>query len=137
MTSVFAVDACRTPVGKIKGALAQVRPDQLTAEVQLKPRIVFTRTKVQADVKRILELYRRNGRFAATVDAKVIQLPQNRVDLVFEINEGASTGIKTINFIGSHQFSVSKLKEVISTRESRFPSSPTSSMTSSTGRGCG
>jgi outer membrane protein insertion porin family len=94
--------------------------NQLTAEVQLKPRTVFTRTKVQADVKRVLELYRRNGRFAATVDAKVIQLPQNRVDLVFEINEGASTGIKTINFIGAHQFSISKLKEVVSTRESRW-----------------
>src|SRR5579859_6281028 len=94
--------------------------NQLSTEVQLKPRVVFTRTKVQADVKRILELYRRNGRFAATVDAKVIKLAQNRVDLVFEIDEGASTGIKSINFIGSRQFSVSKLKEVISTRESRW-----------------
>jgi outer membrane protein insertion porin family len=94
--------------------------NQLNAEVQLKPRIVFTRTKVQADVKRILELYRRNGRFAATVDAKLIKLAQNRVDLVFEIDEGASTGIKTINFIGAHQFSVSRLKEVVSTRESRW-----------------
>jgi outer membrane protein insertion porin family len=94
--------------------------NQLSAEVQLKPRTVFTRTKVQADVKRVLELYRRNGRFAATVDAKVIQLPQNRVDLVFEINEGASTGIKRINFIGAHEYSVSRLKEVVSTRESRW-----------------
>jgi outer membrane protein insertion porin family len=94
--------------------------NHLSAEVQLKPRIVFTRTKVQADVKRILELYRRNGRFAATVDPKVIQLAQNRVDLVFEIDEGASTGIKTINFIGARQYSVSRLKEVISTRESRW-----------------
>jgi outer membrane protein insertion porin family len=93
---------------------------QLTSEVQLKPRVVFTRTKVQADVKRILDLYRRNGRFAATVDAKLIKLPQNRVDLVFEINEGASTGIKSINFIGARRFSVSRLKEVISTRESRW-----------------
>jgi len=94
--------------------------NQLLAEVQLKPRVVFTRTKVQSDVKRILDLYRRNGRFAATVDPKVIQLPQNRVDLVFEIDEGTSTGIKSINFIGAHQFSVSRLKEVISTRESRW-----------------
>jgi outer membrane protein insertion porin family len=94
--------------------------NQLTAEVQLKARVVFTRTKVQADVKRVLELYRRNGRFAATVDAKVIQLPQNRVDLVFEIDEGASTGIKSINFIGARQYTVSRLKEVISTRESRW-----------------
>jgi len=94
--------------------------NQLNAEVQLKPRTVFTRTKVQGDVKRILELYRRNGRFAATVDAKLIKLPQNRIDLVFEIDEGASTGIKTINFIGAHQFTVSRLKGVVSTRESRW-----------------
>ncbi|MGE5202558.1 MAG: outer membrane protein assembly factor BamA, partial [Acidobacteriota bacterium] len=93
---------------------------QLQAEVQLKPRTVFTRTKVQSDVKRILDLYRRNGRFAANVDPKVIQLPQNRVDLVFEIDEGASTGIKRISFIGSHEFSASRLKEVIQTRESRW-----------------
>jgi acetyl-CoA acyltransferase len=33
MTAVYAVDACRTPVGKIKGALASVRPDHLSADV--------------------------------------------------------------------------------------------------------
>jgi outer membrane protein insertion porin family len=93
---------------------------QLQAEVQLKPRTVFTRTKVQSDVKRILDLYRRNGRFAANVDPKVIQLAQNRVDLVFEIDEGASTGIKRISFIGAREFSASRLKEVIQTRESRW-----------------
>ena len=93
---------------------------QLLAEVQLKPRVVFTRTKVQSDVKRVLDLYRRNGRFAATVDPKVIQLPQNRVDLVFEIDEGATTGIKSINFVGNREFSVSRLKEVVGTRESRW-----------------
>ena len=93
---------------------------QLLSEVQLKPRVVFTRTKVQSDVKRILDLYRRNGRFAATVDPKVIQLPQNRVDLVFEIDEGATTGIKSINFVGNHEFSASRLKEIIGTRESRW-----------------
>lgn len=93
---------------------------QLLAEVQLKPRVVFTRTKVQSDVKRMLDLYRRNGRFAATVDPKVIQLPQNRVDLVFEIDEGATTGINSINFVGNHEFSASRLKEIIGTRESRW-----------------
>ncbi|HUK06947.1 MAG TPA: outer membrane protein assembly factor BamA [Stellaceae bacterium] len=93
---------------------------QLLAEVQLKPRTVFTRTRVQADVKRILDLYRRNGRFAARVDPKVIKLEQNRVDLVFEIDEGATTGIKSINFVGAHTFSPSKLKEVIQTRETRW-----------------
>lgn len=92
----------------------------LNTEVQLRPRVVYTRTKVQGDVKRILDLYRRGGRFAATVEPKVVQLPQNRVDLVFEINEGAVTGVKRINFIGNKQFSDGRLREVIRTTESRW-----------------
>jgi outer membrane protein insertion porin family len=92
----------------------------LTDEMQLRPRVVYTRAKVQADVKRIIELYRRSGRFAATVDPKVIPLDQNRVDLVYEINEGALTEISSINFVGARQFGPSKLQEVISTKESRW-----------------
>lgn len=92
----------------------------LNAELQLRARTVYTRTKVQSDVKRILELYRRSGRFAANVEPKVIPLDQNRVDVVFEIEEGQVTGIKSITFIGNHQFEDSQLRGVISTRESRW-----------------
>jgi len=92
----------------------------LDAEVELRPRVVFTRTKVQSDLQRILELYRRQGRFAATVDAKVIQLEQNRVDLVFEINEGPTTQIQSINFIGNRAFSDGSLRDEIATSESAF-----------------
>jgi outer membrane protein insertion porin family len=92
----------------------------LNQEVQLKPRSVYTRTKVQSDVKRILDLYRRNSRFAARVEPKIIPLAQNRVDLVFEIDEGPTTGIRSINFVGNHLFSASRLREVISTKESRW-----------------
>ena len=92
----------------------------LNSEVQLKPRVVYTRTKVQSDVKRILDLYRRNGRFAATVDPKVIPLEQNRIDLVFEIDEGPVTGVRSITFVGNHQFSASRLREILQTKESRW-----------------
>jgi outer membrane protein insertion porin family len=92
----------------------------LTDEVQLKPRVVYTRTKVQNDVKRILELYRRSGRFAATVEPKVVQLPQNRVDLIFEINEGSVTGVERIAFVGNQHFSDSTLRGEIRTVESRW-----------------
>jgi outer membrane protein insertion porin family len=92
----------------------------LSAELQLRPRVVYTRTKVQADVKRLLDLYRRSGRFAASVDPKVIALDQNRVDLVFEIDEGVVTGISSINFVGNHQFTPGRLKETIQTKESRW-----------------
>ncbi len=94
--------------------------ETLEAETELRPRIVYTRTKVQNDVKRILDLYRRSGRFAAVVEPKVIQLEQNRVDLVFEIDEGPTTGIKSINFIGNREFSDSSLRGEIVTQESAF-----------------
>lgn len=98
----------------------KLETDTLTSEVQLRPRVVFTRTKVQADVKRILDLYRRAGRFAATVEPKIIQLPQNRVDLVFEIEEGGLTGISKITFIGNKRFSDGQLRGETQTVESRW-----------------
>jgi outer membrane protein insertion porin family len=92
----------------------------LNDEIQLRPRVVYTRTRVQNDVRRILELYRHHGRFGATVDPKVIQLSENRVDLVFEINEGEFTGIRSINFVGNHAFTEGKLRGIIVTKESRW-----------------
>ncbi|MCC7167724.1 MAG: outer membrane protein assembly factor BamA, partial [Rhodospirillales bacterium] len=98
----------------------RVKDDVLTPEVQLKPRTVYTRTKVQNDVKRILEIYRRHGRFAATVEPKIIQLEQNRIDLVFEINEGKRTGVRRINFVGNKEYSDSKLRDELQTKEERW-----------------
>jgi outer membrane protein insertion porin family len=92
----------------------------LSNEVQLRPRVVYTRSRVQNAVSRILELYRRNGRFAATVEPKVIELEQNRVDLVFEINEGPLTEVSRIVFIGNNSFSGSTLRGVIQTRETAW-----------------
>lgn len=98
----------------------RIEDDVLAAEVQLRPRVVYTRTRVQADVQRLLEIYRRSGRFAATVEPKVIQLDQNRVDLVFEIDEGALTTVRRISFIGNEAFSDSDLRDEIQTEESRW-----------------
>ncbi len=89
----------------------------LEAEVQLRPRVVFTRARVQAAVARILELYRRNGRYAASVEPKIIELDQNRVDLVFEIEEGPLTRVSGISFIGNENFSANTLRGVVETRE--------------------
>lgn len=98
----------------------RIKDEDLERESQLRPRVVYTRTKVQNDVKRVLDLYRRQGRFAATVEPKVIQLEQNRVDLVFEINEGEPTYIKRINFVGNRQYDDSRLREVLLTKEERW-----------------
>lgn len=98
----------------------RVKDEQLEKEVQLRSRVVYTRTRVQNDVQRILDIYRRAGRFAATVEPKVIQLDQNRVDLVFEINEGPRTGVGRITFIGNEAYSDGRLREEIQTKESRW-----------------
>jgi outer membrane protein insertion porin family len=96
----------------------EVDKNTLTAEVQLKPRSVFTRAKAQADVQRILDIYRRQGRFAASVDPKVIELDNNRVNVVYEIVEGGATKVQAINFIGNKAFSDSQLRDVITTSQS-------------------
>ncbi|HEX5998302.1 MAG TPA: outer membrane protein assembly factor BamA, partial [Hyphomicrobiaceae bacterium] len=90
----------------------------LSAEVQLKPRAVFTRAKVQADVQRILDIYRRQGRYAASINPQVIELDNNRVNVVFEINEGGATKVQAINFIGNRAFSDSQLRDIITTSQS-------------------
>ncbi|MBL4689986.1 MAG: outer membrane protein assembly factor BamA [Rhodospirillales bacterium] len=99
---------------------AEVETLDLKAEISLRPRVIYTRTKVQKDVKRILSIYRSTGRFAATVEPKVIQLPQNRVDLVFEVNEGDLTEIQSIRFVGNREYSDSRLRNVIQTKETTW-----------------
>ncbi len=97
---------------------SEVDTATLMSEIQLKPRSVFTRARAQADVQRILDVYRRQGRFAANVEPKLIDLEQNRVNLVFEIVEGSATKVKGISFIGNHAFSDSQLRDIISTSQS-------------------
>jgi outer membrane protein insertion porin family len=98
----------------------RLEDDVLESELQLRPRVVYTRSRVQNAVSRILELYRRNGRFAATVEPKVIELPQNRVDLVFEINEGPLTKVARIVFIGNRAFDDGDLRDVLQTKEAAW-----------------
>jgi outer membrane protein insertion porin family len=93
---------------------------QLQAEVQSKARGTLSKPTVQADVQRIIEIYHRSGRFDVTVVPKIIDLPNNRVNLVFEIHEGAKTGVKEIRFVGSHAFSWGRLRNVIKTTQTNW-----------------
>lgn len=97
-----------------------VRDDRITDEIELQPRAIFTRARVQADVQRILEVYRRAGRFAASVTPQIVELSQNRVDLVFEIAEGPVTGVRRIAFVGNEQYSDRRLRGEIVTTEARW-----------------
>ncbi len=98
----------------------KIKDDQLSGEVQSKTRGTLSRPTVQADVQRIVEIYRRNGRFDARVVPKIIDLPNNRVDLVFEINEGEKTGIKKIVFVGNKVYGDQRLKDEIKTNETSW-----------------
>ena len=98
----------------------RVKDDKITEEVQLTPRSIYTRAKVQADTQRIIELYRAKGRFAAQVTPKVTPLDQNRIDVIFEIDEGPKTGIAKVNFVGNEVFTDSQLRGAILTKESRW-----------------
>ena len=97
-----------------------VGTDKLIEEIQASPRGVFTAARVQQDVQRILEVYRRNGRFAANVVPQYKPLNQNRVDLIFEVTEGPVTGVRSINFIGNSQYTDRRLRTEIVTRQSRL-----------------
>ena len=96
----------------------RVKDDQLTAEVQSKPRGTLSRPMVQSDVQRIVDVYHHSGRYDVRVEPKIIDLPNNRVDLVFEITEGDKTAVRQINFVGNRTFSKTRLKDVIKTDES-------------------
>jgi outer membrane protein insertion porin family len=98
----------------------RIEDEELEREIDLRPRVVYTPARVQSAVSRILEIYRRSGRYAATVEPKIIELDQNRVDLVFEIQEGPLTTVKSITFVGNEAFSDSRLRSEIQTVEARF-----------------
>ena len=99
---------------------SNLKDDKLQDEVQIRPRGIFTRAKVEEDVGRIVELYRRSGRISATVTPKIVELPQKRVDLIFEIDEGPKSGILRVNFLGNKQFSDNDLRGVVITKESAW-----------------
>lgn len=97
-----------------------LKEDKLRDEVTVRPRGIFTRAKVQQDVQRIVELYRRSGRISATVTPKIVELPQKRVDLIFEINEGPKSGVLRVNFLGNKEFSDNDLRDVVVTEQSSW-----------------
>ena len=95
----------------------RLKSEKINPEIKLAPRQIFTRSKVRADVNRIIELYRRQGRFAATVEPKMVQLDQNRVDIIFEIHEGDKSKVRKINIIGNQKFSDGRLRGEMATKQ--------------------
>jgi outer membrane protein insertion porin family len=98
----------------------RIKNDKIEPEIKLAPRQIYSRSKVRADVARIIELYKRQGRFAAVVEPKLVQLDQNRVDIVFEISEGPKSKVQQINIIGNDKFSDGQLRGEMMTKQARF-----------------
>jgi len=98
----------------------KVKDEQLSAEIQSKPRGTLSRPMVQSDAQRIAEIYRHSGRYDVHVTPEIIEQPNNRVDLVFTITEGGKTGVKSIEFIGNVAYSSYRLKDIIKTHESNL-----------------
>ncbi len=95
----------------------RLKDDKIQPEIRLAPRQIFTRSRARADVARIIELYRRQGRYAARVEPQIVQLDQNRVDVVFEITEGPRSRVRQINIIGNERFGDGRLIGEMATRE--------------------
>jgi outer membrane protein insertion porin family len=98
----------------------KAKDEQLSQEIQSKARGTFSRATVQSDVSRIVEVYHRSGRYDVRVEPKIIDLPNGRVDLVFEINEGDKTGVANIIFVGNKHYSDYRLRDVIKTGITRW-----------------
>jgi outer membrane protein insertion porin family len=123
-TGVVTVEVRENPVINriVLEGNKRIKDDKIMPEIRLAARQIFTRSKARADVARIIELYRRQGRFAANVEPKIVQLDQNRVDVVFEIEEGDKSKVRQINILGNEKFSDSELRGEMLTKQARLTS---------------
>lgn len=98
----------------------QIETKDLEAEITLRSRSIYTRTKVQNDLKRLLDVYRRNGRYSAQITPQIIELEQNRVNLVYDIQEGPRAFIQKVTFIGNDSYDAQTLEKIISSSRERW-----------------
>ncbi len=94
--------------------------DKITSELKLEPRSVYKEADVQADVKRIMTLYQRSGRYNVKVEPKVENLENNRVKVTYVVDEGQKATIKQISFVNNSAFDEPELESTISTKESKW-----------------
>lgn len=98
----------------------KISKEDLEKEIALKARSIYTRPKVQSDLKRLLDVYRRNGRYSAEITPQIIVLEQNRVNLVYNITEGPKAFIEKIAFIGNETYDSKVLAKIISSSTERW-----------------
>ena len=94
--------------------------EELGATIELRSRRAFSVAAAEADAQRVIDAYRAAGRFGASVTPVIIRLPDNRVDLVFEVVEGRPTRVQRVNFIGNEVFSDGRLRRVVETNQANL-----------------
>ncbi|MCC8370929.1 MAG: outer membrane protein assembly factor BamA [Rickettsia endosymbiont of Stiretrus anchorago] len=99
---------------------SKIKANMLSKEIYTMAGESLSQAKIELDVKKISEIYKRSGRFATIVTPKIEDLENNRVKVIFDIAEGPKTGIKYIYFSGNENYSDSELKSIVLTKESRW-----------------
>jgi outer membrane protein insertion porin family len=98
----------------------RLKSEMFDGELQLKPRGSFTQAALDADIARIKEIYQRVGRSSVDVQSRIVQLENGKIDVVFTVNEGSKTGVKSIEFAGNANFSSGRLRDEMQTTESNW-----------------
>ncbi len=98
----------------------KIKNDTLVPLLSLHARDVLTDAKLKGDAQRLKDYYASQGRSEATIDPQLTKLPDNRVDVVFQIHEGGRTGIGTIKFVGNKAYTGYRLRQVIISRQHNF-----------------
>ena len=96
---------------------SEIRDAEVLAVVQSQSRRVYTPAQAERDVAAISELYASRGRINASVAARIIERSDNRVDLVFVVQETGLTEIERISFVGNRSYSDSRLRRVLETKQ--------------------
>src|SRR5690606_7267360 len=119
-TLVVNVDENRIVNSVVFEGNKKIKSNILAALVDTKARGVLTDAQLQSDTQRLIDYYDRSGRSNATITPRLTELPNNRVDVVFVINEGGRTGVASITFVGNDAFSDHRLRGIIQTRKTNW-----------------
>jgi outer membrane protein insertion porin family len=95
----------------------RLKDEALAAIIKSQARRAYSPAQAEADAAAITDAYEAAGRYAATVEPRIIRRDGNRVDLVFEVREGAVVEVERLSFVGNRAFSDRRLRQVLQTKQ--------------------
>ncbi|MBG1231727.1 outer membrane protein assembly factor BamA [Aestuariivirga litoralis] len=96
---------------------SEIDDTSLQKEVEVHQNMIFTKSRIQSDTRRVLALYQSKGFYNVRVDPKLIDLSDNRVNVAFEISENGKTQIDEIVFVGNKSLSADRLRGEMVTKQ--------------------